>query len=117
MKELNFKIRDAEMKLLMVNEELNDLNVEKESIALMIKSEIAEEVVIETGKPKYSNETKRQAETIYRMGKSKKYMDVIKNIKDIEHEKGLIEIELNFLKREFRYKTILKEPLQVQILK
>lgn len=96
------KIKTTETNLLHQAENLTLIKKELADFELKIKSEILKESATEEMKVALSNEAKRTNEFNIRCNNSTVWKDLTERIKTIGNEIKVQEIDLNYLKRQFR---------------
>jgi len=82
--------------------ELDDINRRLSAIEVELMYEISNEVDANTGKPKYSNETKRKAELKTRLESHPEYQELRNRLRELKQEKVEAELEYESLRDEYR---------------
>jgi chromosome segregation ATPase len=80
---------------------VDNLRAQLKAVDAQLAATIEGEIDANTGKPRYSNETRRQAELVTRRGQDQDYLDTSLSLTDAEKELSKLKIELNRASNEF----------------
>lgn len=107
------EIRSKETEIFAAQTKMDDLNAQMKSKELFMFREVSSETK-EDGKPKYTNESMRDAETQKRLSTDLEFSALLKGSLEYSKVKGLAAIELDYYKRELKVIELLLKAFEVE---
>ena len=89
---VNKDIKDKGLELADILKELGELGYEKQKLESKAYLEVSEEL-LETGKPKYSNEKLRDCAMVLKLAEDKEYQDLDNKFAELKHKSNVLGVE------------------------